>query len=169
MVLQKSRRNRRISRKKSVKNKRVRMMRRRPTRRRSEDGGAGDVILIAHLLYKIGKRRNDASIDKAARLASQAKQARETRETARSISAKTTASHKTPGWGIGMPNPPEERMQDAFNSWGAQNKNISESGVIDTTRFSKFYIFLTEQLASNPKYMYKVDDEYRTTMTATRR
>ena len=130
----------------------------------NDNGGIADDVLITHLLYKIKKRHNAASAAKAAKLASQAKQTSEAKRTG-SISAKTTASSTTPGWGIGMPTAPEKIMQEPFNKWGAENRNISESGVIDTTRFQKFYIFLTEKLVANPKYVYALNDEYKSSNT----
>ena len=159
MGLPKTRRKRRAARK-SSKNKHAITKQRRTMRRHSEAGGLGDNLLMANFLYQTVKRKNktinDAQANRAARAAVES-----VRENTRSISAKTAAAIATPGWGTGTPIPPNEKMKQPFNTWGAADKNISASGVINTTRFSKFFVFLTEQLAENPKYNYRLDDEYK--------
>lgn len=167
MVLPKSRRKRRTVRKNSM-NKRTRMKQRRTTRRQGEAGGLGDAVLIAHLFFKVAKRINQASMDKAISEAIRQAREREAADNARSIREKTVAASATPKWGTGMPNPPKG-MEDAFDKWCAADRNISASGVINSSRFSKFFVFLTEQLDRDPRYVYKLNDEDKPTPTATRR
>lgn len=155
MGLTKTRRKRRAAHK-SSKNKHAITKQRRTMRRHSEAGGLGDNLLMANFLYQTVKRKNKTINDAQAKRA-----ARAAVENTRSISAKTAAANATPGWGTGTPIPPNEKMKQPFNTWGAADKNISASGVINTTRFSKFFVFLTEQLAENPKYNYRLDDEYK--------
>ena len=126
----------------------------------NDNGGLDDWVLITHLLNKIDKRYKLANAAKVAEQTAKAKQTAEAKRTGAS-SAKTTASSTTPGWGIGMPIAPEKIMQEPFNKWGAENRNISASGVIDTIRFQKFYIFLTEKLVANSDYVYALNDEYK--------
>ena len=132
-------------------------------RRHSEAGGLGEYLLMANLLYQAIKRKNktinDAEAKRAARAAVES-----ARENTRINNAKqrSATGSATQSWGTGTPIPPNEKMQQPFNTWGAADKNISASGVINTTRFSKFFVFLTEQLSENPKYNYRLDDEYNT-------